>query len=127
MNLLCKDALARQFIVYVCVGVLTALTDVGIMIYLTHQGLNPLLSASVAFFFAVSVNYTCHTYVTFKSKFALRNLGKYLVVLMICYLLTLAAVWVATILLVSPTLGKIVSLPFVAVSGYLLSKHWIYM
>ncbi|MDT1843052.1 GtrA family protein, partial [Acinetobacter baumannii] len=42
------------------------------------------------------------------------------------YLLMLACVALAAALLDNPLAGKLVSLPIVAINGYLLSKHWIY-
>jgi hypothetical protein len=42
------------------------------------------------------------------------------------YLLTMGCVALAVALAGMPLLGKVVSLPLVSVSGYLLSKFWIF-
>jgi hypothetical protein len=42
------------------------------------------------------------------------------------YLLTMGCVSLAVSLADMPLLGKIVSLPLVSISGYLLSKFWIF-
>jgi hypothetical protein len=42
------------------------------------------------------------------------------------YLITIGLVSVALMLGALPLVGKLLSLPVVAVNGYLLSKHWIF-
>lgn len=120
--------LKRQFLVYVGGGVLCALIDIGLMQWLLRLGA-PLLAASTAGFGAgLAVNYAFHAKVTFSSMAGAggRSFGRYLCVVALNYLLTIAMVSLAQALAGSPLAGKILSLPLVAVNGYLLGRYWIF-
>lgn len=117
---------SRQFLVFVAGGVLCALIDVGLMQLLLLLGVHYSLAASAGFGTGLLVNYAFHTKITFNSNANSSNFIRYLCVVTINYLLMLACVALAAALLDNPLAGKLVSLPIVAINGYLLSKHWIY-
>jgi putative flippase GtrA len=64
--------------------------------------------------------------VTFDAPATPASFARYLCVVGINYLLTLGCVALAQSLAGMPLAGKIVSLPLVAVNGYLLGKLWIF-
>lgn len=115
-----------QFMVFVAGGALSALVDIGLMQLLLHGGAAPLAAASAGFLAGLLVNYLFHARVTFKQLSGSRTLTRYLCVVAINYLLTLALVALAQALCGYPLVGKLASLPLVAVNGYLLSKHWVF-
>ncbi len=117
---------SRQFLVFVAGGILCALIDVGLMQLLLLLGVHYSLAASAGFGTGLLVNYAFHTKITFEKSATSSNFIRYMCVVGINYLLMLASVALAATFLDNPLAGKLVSLPIVAINGYLLSKHWIY-
>lgn len=117
---------SRQFMVFVAGGVLCALIDVGVMHLLLSFGVHYSLAASAGFGTGLVVNYLYHTRVTFDTSASAANFARYLCVIAINYLTMLLCVTLAAAFFDNPLAGKLLSLPIVAVNGYLLSKHWIY-
>ena len=58
---------------------------------------------------------------------SLSTVIRFLVVVGINYLITILFVTVAYSTLGNALIGKIISLPFVAVNGFLLSKYWVFV
>lgn len=117
---------SSQFIVYVAGGLLCAAIDVGLMQGLIVYGTGPLLAASVGFIISLVVNYCFHARVTFKNVASRASFYRYLCVVFMNYLLTLAIVAASTAWLDMPMAGKIVSLPLIAINGFILGKRWIF-
>lgn len=126
MNSPLQALLSRQFAVFVCGGLVTAAVDIGVMQNLMHSGLNPVASASAGFFCGLAVNYLFHARMTFTTRASLGSLWRYLSIVALNYLITVAIVWLADILFAHPLAGKIASLPVVAINGYFLSKYWVF-
>lgn len=118
--------LSRQFVVFICGGLMTAAIDIGVMQGLMRRGLSPVTSASAGFFCGLVANYLFHARMTFTTDASLGSLWRYLAIVAVNYLITVAIVWLADILFALPLVGKIASLPAVAINGYLLSKHWAF-
>jgi len=119
----------RQFLVYVAGGVVCALIDVGLLWWLVRMGAPPLTATTAGFLAGLAVNYAFHTRVTFDSPFTPTAFIRFLAVVLLNYLLTIAAVTLAmrTMQHVSaPVIGKILALPLVALNGYWMSKHWVF-
>jgi len=116
----------RQFALFVAGGALCALIDVGLMQVLLSLGTHHVPAASAGFGAGLLVNYVFHTRVTFNASASAANFTRFLCVIAINYLMTLAAVALAASLFDNPLAGKLLSLPLVALNGYLLGKHWIY-
>jgi putative flippase GtrA len=116
----------RQFAVYVTGGVLCAAIDIGLMQVLLVAGLHYAGAATAGFGAGLLVNYAFHSRVTFGEAATPRNFARYLCVVGINYLLTMACVALSVPLLGNPLYGKIVSLPLVALNGYVLGKFWIF-
>jgi putative flippase GtrA len=116
----------RQFVVYVGGGVICALVDVGLMQLLLHAGLHFTAAASAGFAAGLLVNFAFHSRVTFNAAASRQNFARYLAVVAANYLLTMACVALAQATIDNPLAGKLLSLPLVAVNGYLLGKYWIF-
>lgn len=117
---------SRMFLVYIAVGIICAFTDIGIMQLLIYLKINYLLATTIGFSIGLILNFYLHTRVTFKARYTRYALVRYLGVVLINYFLTLLIVFVFQWSLNMPLLGKIVSLPIIAVNGFLLIKHWVY-
>ena len=85
------------------------------------------IAVAVAFASGLLVNYAYHILRTFRVEFSIKQLFRYLVVVFFNYVLTLTFIYVAgSILGVGVLVGKIMSLPIIAVNGFLLGKYWIF-
>ncbi|QKV51752.1 GtrA family protein [Comamonas antarctica] len=116
----------RQFAVYIGVGVACALIDIGLMQLLSRLGAHYMVATTAGFVAGLAVNFLLHAHVTFRAGYSHRALARYLVLVLANYALTLLVVSLFHAWLDMPLAGKIVSLPFVAINGYLLGKHWVY-
>lgn len=116
----------RQFAIFITGGVLCALVDIGLMQTLQQVGVHAAAAASAGFGAGLLVNYAFHSRITFNAAATPANFTRYLCVVGLNYLLTIACVALAQAFLVDPLIGKLASLPLVAVNTYLLSKYWIF-
>jgi putative flippase GtrA len=107
-------------------GLLCAALDVGIMQLLLRAGAGAAAATTAGYLASLLLNYAFHSKVTFDAAASAAGFKRYLCVVGINYLLTLGCVSAGAHLLGMPLAGKLVSLPMVAVNGYLLSKHWIF-
>lgn len=118
--------LNKQFLVYIGGGLLCAALDISIMQLLIWLGINYLFATSVGFFLSFLVNYFYHAKLTFQSVSTPSSFAKFSVVVALNYLITLGCVYVAHTWFGAPLAGKILSLPVIAVNGFLLGKFWIF-
>lgn len=116
----------RQFGVFIAGGVLSAVVDIGMMQLLIHQGLHHTPAATAGFLAGLGVNYLFHSRVTFARPASGGSFARYLAVVGMNYVLTIGCVALAVHFFDSPLAGKILSLPLVAVNGFLLSRYWIF-
>jgi putative flippase GtrA len=117
---------SRQFATFIAGGLLCALVDIGVMQALLRAGAHFTGATTAGFLAGLLVNYAFHSRVTFDAAASSSSFARYLCVVGLNYLLTMGCVSLAVSLAGSPLAGKIVSLPLVSVSGYLLSKFWIF-
>jgi putative flippase GtrA len=116
----------RQFIVYIMVGISSAVVDVGLMKLLTMSGVHYLLAANVGFVAGLGANFLMHSRLTFKAKYSHGALARYISVVLINYAITMLCINISHNWLEMPVLGKVISLPIISLNGFLLSKHWVY-
>lgn len=119
-------AWVRQFAVFIGVGLVCAAIDVGAMYGLMSAKVPPLVSASWGFALGLCLNFLLHSRMTFKASASWRRLGRFLWVVALNYGVTLACVQAADFWLASPLLGKLISLPVVALNGFYLSRQWVF-
>jgi putative flippase GtrA len=116
----------RQMALYIAGGLLCAGIDIAVMQLLIGNGMHHSAAASAGFLSGLVVNYTYHSRLTFKQAATKSNFVRYMCVVGVNYVLTIACVALAVSLIDSPLTGKILSLPIVAVNGYLLGRYWIF-
>ncbi|WP_229632116.1 GtrA family protein [Pseudoduganella violaceinigra] len=116
----------NQFVVYLLVGVTSAVIDVGLMKILGLLGVHFMLAANAGFLAGLAANFLLHSRLTFRTGYSHATFVRYLGVVFANYLLTMLCVSAFHYWLDMPVLGKVLSLPLVAVNGFYLSKHWIY-
>jgi len=121
-----KHFLSRQFLIYLVGGVLSALADIGVMQLLLISQSPVVLAATAGFLSGLMVNYAFHARVTFRQLGSRGSFLRYLCVVAANYVLTIAVVSAAQHWFDNPIAGKIVSLPLVALNGFLLGKLWIF-
>jgi putative flippase GtrA len=117
---------SRQFATFIAGGLLCALVDIGLMQLLLRAGAHFTGATTAGFLAGLLVNYAFHSRVTFEAAATASSFARYMCVVGLNYLLTMGCVSLAVALAGMPLAGKIVSLPLVSVSGYLLSKFWIF-
>lgn len=119
-------AWVRQFGVFIGVGLVCAAVDVGLMYWLMSAEVSPLVSASGGFAIGLWLNFLLHSRMTFKASASWQRLVRFLWVVALNYAMTLACVLAAEFWLASPLLGKLISLPLVALNGFFLSRIWVF-
>ena len=115
-----------KFVVYVIVGSLSAIIDLIALNILIRLNTTQWLAVTVAFFSGFVFNVKAHALFTFASPLTSKSALKFTAVVAINYLLTLLIIEVLTAFPFSLMTAKVVSLPIIAVSGYLLGRHWAF-
>lgn len=128
-----REFMARraQFFIYLVGGVLSALVDIGVMQLVIHGGMSYQVGTSAGFASGLLLNYIYHARLTFRAAATSTSFFRYICVVILNFLLTLSCVAVAVALLqlsvqTSSLIGKIVSLPIIAINGFVLGKYWIF-
>lgn len=118
--------LSPQIILFIAVGGTCAAIDLGIMQTLLWKGAAPWVAASVAFIVCVVVNYAAHAKLTFDAPTSLQSFLRFLIIVGINYLITIACVQAVHAIIGSAMVGKLLSYPIITLNGFLLGKHWIF-
>lgn len=116
----------HQFLLFIIGGVTSAIIDVGIMQLLIFMNVNPLTAATGGFFIGLLVNYAFHSHLTFMAVTTISVFLRFISVVVINYLITIVFVYLSLLILNVALIGKIVSLPVIAVNGFVLSRHWVF-
>ena len=124
-NFRMKD-LSQQFIVFSLVGIISAIIDVCLLLALLQTSDHVYLALTVAFFFGLGINLWLHARLTFQTRLSTKNTVCFLAVVGMNYGLTLGFVFIFEHLGLSYVLGKIISLPVVAIHGFLWSRLWVF-
>lgn len=116
----------RQFLIYVGVGVLSAIVDIGSMQALLWLAVDHRIAVTAGFAVGLVFNYLCHERFTFHAKRSTATLVRFAVLVLMNYGLTLLCVQLGIALLDSVLAGKLVSLPIIAANGFLWGRYWIF-
>ena len=116
----------KQFFVFIVVGVFTAVVDVSAMEWLIYSGQHYGIAASIGFTLGLVVNYFCHSHFTFSVRVSSESMLRFGFVVFINYLITMFFIFVSQRFLGSVLIGKIASLPVVAMNGFMLSRYWVF-
>lgn len=118
--------MSRQFLIYLCVGLFSTGIDIATLEILIRLGVHYGLAVSLGFGTGLIVNYLLHARFTFRASNTLTSITKYGVLVFTNYLFTLACVFFSQHWLDSILLGKLLSLPMVAINGFLWSRYWVF-
>lgn len=116
-----------QFFVFIVSGCLTSIVDCTVVYLSLLLTENVNFAISLGFACGFVVNFILHTKFTFKQKFSVSSGWKLIVVVAINYILTLLLCRALMELLSLGVLfAKIMTLPAIAVIGFLLSRYWVF-
>lgn len=118
--------ITRQFLVFIAVGVVSALIDTVLMQVLLVQGAALWFAVATGFAAGLAVNYLSHARFTFGAAMTWRNGSRFAAIVALNYALTLGFVHAAQALAGSALAGKVISLPFVALAGFTASRLWVF-
>ena len=121
-----RRLLDAQFMVFIAGGILSAIVDVCILQTMIIIGYGHILPVTVGFVGGLIVNFAFHVKLTFNSLTSFLILVRFLLVVMVNYLITVAFVMISFSMIESVLVGKIVSLPIIAMNGFLLCKYWVF-
>jgi putative flippase GtrA len=116
----------RQFIVFCFVGVISVAVDLVTLLELLQLEVPPLIAVTISFIAGMLVNIWLHANLTFKTTLNTDRVVRFLMILCINYLVTLSAVLFLEKQGFSYLLGKLISLPLIAIHGFLWSRLWIF-
>ena len=116
----------KQFLMYVCVGVVCTVIDIASAKGLAHAGVHYAWAVSGGFFFSLIINYALHARVTFQAISSHLTMLRFGAVVAVNYLITMLFCAVSVHLAGDFIFGKLLSLPVIAVNGYLLSRNWVF-
>ena len=115
-----------QFVTFTAVGLFSAAVDLGALFTLLQLGVTPFVALTGAFICGLGINLWLHSRLTFESTLRTENSIRFLLVVVMNYVLTLSVVFVLERLGQGYFSGKITSIPLVALHGFLWSKHWVF-
>ena len=115
-----------QFATYVAVGLLSAGIDVGAMVALIQIGLQAVPAASIAFVLGLLVNFALHSKVTFRVLVSRLTFVRYMTLVAFNYGITLGFVLISESLFGQAVVGKAVSLPVIAIGGFVIGRRWVF-
>ena len=93
---------------------------------LLRMSASSFIATTSGFALGLGVNYIFHANMTFGAQKTIRSVTRYIIIVSLNYGMTLAFVFVAQSMNLSAIAGKLMSLPFVAINGFILSKYWAF-
>ena len=115
-----------KFVVYVLVGCVSATIDLVSLWLLIGLKTPQWLAVTLAFIAGFVFNAWAHALFTFEALLTQQTGIRFTAVVGVNYLLTLLIIEVLTAFSLSLIAAKVVALPIIAASGFLLSKHWAF-
>ena len=116
----------HKFVVYVLVGCVSATIDLVSLWLLIGLNMKQWLAVTLAFMAGFVFNAWAHALFTFESPLTQQIGIRFTAVVGVNYLLTLLIIETLTAFSLSLIAAKVVALPIIAASGFLLSKHWAF-
>ena len=115
-----------KFVVYVLVGCVSATIDLASLWVLIGLNTPHWLAVTLAFIAGFVFNAWAHALFTFEAPLTQQIGIRFTAVVGVNYLLTLLIIQTLTAFSLSLIAAKVVALPIIAASGFLLSKHWAF-
>ena len=115
---------------YLIVGGVTAVVDMSFLAILFYGfQLQRQVSVTIAYVFGVMVHFTLNRNFTFRASnvFIIRQIGRYLIILIISYLLTVSVIEIGVNLFTLPILFvKAAAIVITFWVGYVLNRLWVF-
>lgn len=118
--------MSRQFFVFVAVGFASAVIDVGVMQLLIKSGVHYAASASFGFAISLVFNYFCQARITFKAVSSFGTMVRFGCLVVMNYIITMILVICSQHFFDDALVGKVLSLPVIAVNSFLWSRYWVF-
>ena len=115
-----------KFVVYVIVGSLSAIIDLTTLNILIGLDTTQWLAVTVAFIAGYVFNVKAHALFTFASPLTCKSALRFTALVAVNYLLTLLIIEALTAFSFSLMTAKVISLPIIAVSGFLFGRYWAF-
>jgi putative flippase GtrA len=115
-----------KFVVYVLVGCVSATIDLISLWVLIGLNTPQWLAVALAFIAGFVFNAWAHALFTFEASLNHQTGTRFAAVVGINYLLTLLIIETLTAFSLSLIAAKVLALPIIAASGFLLSKYWAF-
>lgn len=118
---------SKQFFLYVFGGGVSAFIDVFATWLLIEMDVWYIAAVSIGFALGLLFNFLFHSKITFSTKISKSSIFRYAVIVAFNYFAMLTII----IILqhgfdINVLIGKIISLPIIALQGYLWGKYWIF-
>lgn len=117
---------SQQFLLFCIVGGASALIDIGVMQLFMSAGVHYGISTSLGFFISLVFNFIFQAKVTFKAVSSIAVIFKFVCLVAINYLFTMAFVICGKNIFDQALVGKVLSLPVIAVNSFLWSRYWVF-
>jgi putative flippase GtrA len=115
-----------KFVVYVLVGCVSATIDLISLWVLIGLNTTQWLAVTLAFIAGFFFNAWAHALFTFEAPLTQQAGIRFTAVVGVNFLLTLLIIEAMTAVSLSLFAAKLIALPIIAASGFLLSKHWAF-
>lgn len=116
-----------QFCLFVLGGGLSALLDLAVTAWALNFELQYQIAVSVGFLSGLAVNFLYHIKITFQTLMSPGSAVKFMTVVGINYAITMGIIWIVHVYLgMDVLLGKLISLPVIAINGFVLSRAWVF-
>ena len=116
----------RKLMVYVIVGSVSAIIDLLTLRILLGLNTPQLPAVTIAFIAGFVFNLKSHALFTFVSALTKKSALRFTSVVGVNYLLTLAIIEALSNFSFTIITAKVISLPVIAISGYLLGRYWAF-
>ena len=118
-----------KIINYLIVGGLSALINFASFALLwDFFHINYKIAVTCSYLLAILFNFTSNRFVTFKRRgqYLVPHIAKYITMMLLNYSLTMIIVHMAVVAGISPYFGLIGSIALTAVTGFTLSRFWVF-
>lgn len=117
----------KKLVKYICVGILNTIVGFGIIFLLMFFGVNPEISNLICYSIGIIFSYVMNKFFTFESKNrSKKEFIKFILTMLTAYILNFITLKICLGLSINPYFSQIISGGVYTVSGYLLSRFWVF-
>lgn len=117
----------KKLVKYLCVGILNTIVGFGIIFGLMFFRVNPEISNLIGYAIGLIFSYVMNKFFTFESKNrSKKEFIKFILAMLAAYILNFITLKICLGLGINPYFSQIISGGVYTVSGYLLSRFWVF-